>query len=120
MGLFGCGPESVRALHFESHSVTVHGQRDVVSAMDNDELPAQSKARPAESDATPTCTAAAFQSPDPHVRLLALEAWAQEFVKSDDILRRALDDPDEHVHARALQLIEEGWVRELEELYKRQ
>jgi HEAT repeat protein len=55
----------------------------------------------------------ALKHPDAHVRLKALETWAQQGRQQGvSPLMSALNDPDERVRARALQLIEQDWAAE--------
>ena len=61
----------------------------------------------------PDWMADALASPDVQIRLKALETWVQQGRRgSVDPLLLALNDTDERVRARALQLIEQDWVAE--------
>lgn len=51
-------------------------------------------------------------SPDVQVRLKAAETWGQQRQSRIDPLMLALNDPDERVRARALELLEQDWVYE--------
>jgi HEAT repeat protein len=52
-------------------------------------------------------------SPDTQVRLKAVDRWAQQApTGSVDPLIQALDDEDEQVQARALELLVQDWARE--------
>jgi HEAT repeat protein len=56
---------------------------------------------------------AALKHPDANVRLQALERWVQQGRQSGvEPLMSPLNDPDERVRTRALQLIEQNWVAE--------
>jgi HEAT repeat protein len=60
----------------------------------------------------PEWIATALNSPDPQVRLEALDQWGQQGrTGAVDPLMLALNDADERVRARALQLIEQDWAR---------
>lgn len=60
--------------------------------------------------------AAALASPDPQVRIQALEEWAaQREGPGVDPLTYAMVDPDEQVRARAQQLLDEVWSGEAPE-----
>jgi HEAT repeat protein len=60
----------------------------------------------------PDWIATALNSPDAQVRLQALDRWVQQGRKgSVDPLMLALNDSDERVRTRALQLIEQDWER---------
>ncbi len=56
--------------------------------------------------AVPTGLAEALNSPDPRVRMRALETWAQHPGDKLDPVTYALMDPDESVRARAQELLE--------------
>ncbi|MDK2742211.1 MAG: hypothetical protein NDI90_04795 [Nitrospira sp. BO4] len=67
---------------------------------------------PRQEPVVPDWIATALASPDVSVRLQALDRWVQQGqTGSVDPLMLALNDPDERVQTRALQLIEEDWVR---------
>ena len=60
----------------------------------------------------PAWMAKELDSPDVRVRLQALDRWGQQApTGSVDPLILALEDKDERVQARALELIEQDWVR---------
>lgn len=68
---------------------------------------------PAENLAVPEWMARALASPDVSVRLNALETWVRRNERSVvNPLIPALDDPNELVRNRAMQLIEEDWIAE--------
>ena len=71
----------------------------------------QGEARPAEPLVVPAWMAKDLDSPDVHVRLRALDRWAQQgsTVPLDPLLV-ALDDDDDDVRARARALLAEDWV----------
>lgn len=72
-----------------------------------------SEALPAEQLVVPDWMAKDLASPDVRVRLKALETWAQQGRPgSVDPLMLALNDADERVRTRALQLIEQDWMAE--------
>lgn len=121
MGLLGCGLDSsVYTRRLESGSAAVEKAGNESSAASS--APAvQGQVWPAESHDVPAWITTMCQSPDAQVRLQALQEWVQqETMESDDLLLRALNDSDEGVRAQALQLIEQAWVREVEELKNRQ
>lgn len=60
-----------------------------------------------QAEEVPAWLAEALDDPDPHVRIQALEAWAQHPRKTFDPLTYALVDPDEAVRMRAQELLEE-------------
>ena len=56
-----------------------------------------------------------LDSPDVRVRLRALETWGQSApTGAVDPLILALEDEDERVQARALELIEQDWAQAAE------
>lgn len=60
----------------------------------------------------PDWIATDLASPDAQVRLKAVETWGQSApAGSVDPLVQALEDKDEHVQARALELIVQDWAR---------
>ena len=73
------------------------------------------EARQAETLVDPAWMAKELDSPDVRVRLRALDRWGQQApTGSVDLLLLALEDEDERVQARALELIEQDdqdWVR---------
>jgi HEAT repeat protein len=57
--------------------------------------------------------AQSLASPEVQVRLKALDLWAQQGPEAPlDPLVVALDDEDEQVRAKAMELFERAWVRE--------
>jgi len=68
---------------------------------------------PTESLAVPEWMAQALGLPDVQVRLDTLETWVRRSGRGAvDPLMLALNDPDERVRNRAMQLIEEDWTAE--------
>jgi hypothetical protein len=75
--------------------------------------PGDSGTRSSATPAVPDWMQSALKHPDAHVRLKALETWAQQGRQQGvSPLMSALNDPDERVRARALQLIEQDWAAE--------
>ena len=71
----------------------------------------QGEVRPAEPLVVPAWMAKDLDSPDVHVRLKALDRWAQQGSTAPlDPLLVALDDDDDDVRARARALLAEDWV----------
>ena len=74
--------------------------------------PLVAPARSAEPLVVPAWMANDLDSPDVRVRLKALDRWGQQApTGSVDPLILALEDEDKRVQARALELIEQDWVR---------
>ncbi len=72
-------------------------------------------ARPDEPLVVPEWIATGLASPDVHVRLHVLDRWVQQDrTGSVDPLMLALNDPNERVRTRALQLIEQDWAKAAE------
>jgi hypothetical protein len=66
------------------------------------------EARQAETLVVPARMAKGLDSPDVQARLRALDRWGQQApTRSVDLLLLALEDEDERVQARALELIEQ-------------
>lgn len=60
----------------------------------------------------PEWIATALNSPDPQVRLQALDRWVQQGrTGAVDLLMLALNDKDERVRTQGLQLIEQDWAQ---------
>jgi hypothetical protein len=60
----------------------------------------------------PTWIAKDLESPDIGTRLRALDKWVQTAPPgADDPLILALENTDERVRARAMELIEQNWAR---------
>jgi hypothetical protein len=64
-----------------------------------------------QTDDPPPWLAELLRSPDPNVRIQALDAWAQHPGASLDPVTYALIDPDESVRARAQEVLEQELVR---------
>ena len=122
-GLFGCGPASSGDPSSQKSSAGTS------VAPGSQPTPATGSAPPAGAAGTtlsatappppekplvvPTWMATALANPDVQVRLQALDTWVRQGrTGSVDPLMLALNDPDERVRARALQLIEQDWVTE--------
>jgi hypothetical protein len=115
----GCGPGSPDApgIPTATTSGPVEDQRGVIPASPPAIVPSASTSSlptppPEQKLVVPEWIAAALKSPDVQVRLLALDRWVQQGqTGAVDPLMVALNDPDERVRTRALQLIEQDWVR---------
>lgn len=64
-----------------------------------------------QTEEMPAWLAEALDDPDPHVRIQALETWAQRPRETLEPLTYALVDPDESVRTRAQELLEEELAR---------
>jgi len=60
---------------------------------------------------SPPSLAELSRSPDPNVRIQALDAWARDPGESLDPLTYALVDPDDSVRARAQEILEQELAR---------
>ena len=70
---------------------------------------------PVDNLVVPAWVAKELDSPDARVRLRALESWVQSAPPGMvDRLILALEDKDERVRARAMELVEQAWAREAE------
>ena len=75
-------------------------------------VPSSQSADSADALVVPAWMAKELDSPDAGVRIRALETWAQSAPPGAvDPLIVALDDHDERVQARAMELIEQDWAR---------
>jgi hypothetical protein len=128
-GLSGCGPASPSdPANVESHGALagpssseqtpVSGNVPTTQAVNPVSLASglasadHGEARPTEPLVVPAWMATALKSPDVYVRLQVLERWEQHApAGSVDPLLLAMEDEDEWVQARALELIEQDWVR---------
>jgi HEAT repeat protein len=128
-GLFGCGPAS--SGETSSIGASVGGLSESQPVLQNNPSthndpitsagtpsPLASSSVPAEhSEAQPLVVpdwiAKELASPDVPVRLRALDRWAQQGTQASlDPLVVALDDEDEQVRAKAMELFERAWARE--------
>ena len=125
-GLSGCGPASSGDAPSLETRASVAGPSESLPVLQhNPSIPhiplrpvaspasaGQGEVRPAEPLVVPAWMAKDLDSPDVHVRLRALDRWAQQgpTVPLDPLLV-ALDDDDDRVRDRALALIEEDWAR---------
>ena len=125
-GLSGCGPASDGDAPSYGTPASVAGPSEAHPVSQNSpSIPhvpltpvaspasaGQGEARPAEPLVVPAWMAKDLDSPDVHVRLRALDRWAQQgsTVPLDPLIV-ALDDDDDRVRDRALALIEEDWAR---------
>lgn len=113
---FNCGPGSAgdpavsaTTTNESASEASFRGER-YTSALQSSR---QGSARSAQPDKVPEWMAQALASPDVQVRLDALETWARRNRRGAvDPLLRALNDPDERVRNRAVQLLEEDWIAE--------
>lgn len=109
-GLAGCGPGGPpESPPVSQHSPSTHHDPITPAAR-----PASlaAPARSAEPRVAPAWMAKDLDSPDVRVRLRALETWGQQApTGAVDPLLLALEDEDERVQARALELIEQDWAR---------
>ena len=132
-GLSGCGPASSGDAPSHGTPASVAGPSEAPTLLQNHpstphdpvtpaarpaplaSSPAsagQGEARPAEPLVVPAWMAKDLDSPDVHVRLRALDRWAQQGSTAPlDPLIVALDDDDDDVRARALALLAEDWAR---------
>lgn len=75
-------------------------------------VPSSEPARPDDTLGVPAWMGKELDSPDARVRLRALETWVQSAPPGAvDPLILALEDKDERVRARAIELIEQAWAR---------
>lgn len=73
------------------------------------------QANPTETLVGPDWMSAALASPDVRVRLWALDHWEQHATtESVDLLIEALDDEDEDVQTKAMEILERYWEIEQE------
>jgi hypothetical protein len=78
-------------------------------------VPSSEPARPADILVVPAWMTKELDSPDVRVRLRALETWAQSApLGAVDPLILALEDKDERVRRRAMELIEQDMARDSE------
>lgn len=119
VGGVGCGPSTPDAPGMPTATTCgrMEDQCGVIPASPPDVVPSASTpslpAPPPELQlVVPEWIATALHSPDPQVRLQALDRWVQQGqTGAFDPLMVALNDADERVRTRALQLIEQDWVR---------
>ena len=117
--LAACGPEASHDPAVPPASVTRAARAQLGAPAEHSlETLASSVASPSMTASVPKPVVPAWMakeldSPDVRVRLRALDRWAQQGRRgSVDPLMLALNDADEQVRARALQLIEQDWMAE--------
>ena len=72
---------------------------------------ANAAGEPQSENDPPPWLAELFHSPDPNVRVQALDAWARRPTTSLDPVTYALVDPDESVRSRAQEVLEQELAR---------
>lgn len=120
IGGVGCGPGTPDAppMPTSTTSGPAEDQRGVFPASPPAVVPSASTpslpaSPPEQKLVVPAWMAKALHSPDPQVRLQALDQWVQQGrTGAVDPLMLALNDTDERVRTRALQLIEQDWRAE--------
>ncbi len=60
----------------------------------------------------------ALQDPNPEVRLNALEEWIEQHQIDVDLAMLVINDPDERIRAKAMQVIELAWQTEQRTIQK--
>lgn len=110
-GLAGCGPApSDNAPRLEPRADPVTPVASPATLTYGRSLDAQVEARPAEILDEPDWLSTALMPPDVRVRLQALDRWEQEGpTASIDPLIAALDDEDEDVETKAMEILERDW-----------
>jgi len=118
VGVVGCGPgaSGEPGMPTAATSGPVEDHRSVIPASPPAVVPSASPPSlpppPEQKLVVPDWIATALNSPDAQVRLQALDRWVQQGRKgSVDPLMLALNDSDERVRMRALQLIEQDWAQ---------
>lgn len=117
---YGCGPGSSGEPGTPTTTASVSGEdpRGVAPApspatVANSPSPSIPAPLPERQLVVPDWMASALQHQDVHVRLKALDTWVKQGRRGAvDPLLLALNDTDERVRARALQLIEQDWMAE--------
>jgi len=101
--LFGCGPAA------SNDPVDIGGEQSTL------ESPSRAgKAMPVASTSDlPDGMQSALKDPNPEVRLKALEKWIEQHPSDVGLAMSVINDPDERIRAKAMQVIERAWATEL-------
>ena|SRR5215831_2881877 len=100
--LYGCGSAA------SNDRVAIGSEQSTIAAQSG-----QDKAIPVASTSDlPDWMQSALKDPNPDVRLKALEKWIEAKQSGVGPAMLVIDDPDQRVRAKALQLIERAWATE--------
>ena len=100
--LYSCGPAA------SNDPVTIGGEQSTL------ESPSRAgKAMPVASTSDlPDGIQSALKDPNPEVRLKALEKWIEQHPSDVGLAMSVINDPDERIRAKAMQVIERAWQTE--------
>ena len=100
--LYGCGPAA------SNDPVAVGAEQSTIESTSG-----EGTARPVASTSDlPDWMQSALKDPNPDVRLKALEKWIEQHQSDVGLAMLVINDPDERIRAKAMQVIERAWQTE--------
>jgi len=100
--LFGCGPAA------SNDPVAIGGEQSTIASPSG----AGTVMPVASTSDLPDWMQSALKDPNPEVRLKALEKWLEQHQSDVGLAMLVINDPDERVRAKAMQVIERAWQTE--------
>src|SRR5215831_5643399 len=97
--LFGCGPAA------SNDPVAIGGEQSTIASPSG----AGTAMPVASTSDLPDWIQSALKDPNPEVRLKALEKWIEQHQSGVGVAVLVINDPDERVRAKAMQVIERAW-----------
>ena len=98
--LYGCGPAA------SNDPVTIGGEQSMLESTSRED-----KAIPVASD-LPDWMQSALKDPNPEVRLQAVEKWIEQNQSDVGFAMLVINDPDERIRSKAMQVVERTWQTE--------
>ena len=100
--LYGCGAAA------SNDPVTIGGDQSTLQSTSRED-----KAIPVASTSDlPDWMQSALKDPNPEVRLKAVEKWIEQHQSDVALAMLVINDPDERIRAKAMQVIERTWQTE--------
>ena len=100
--LSGCGPAA------SNDPVAIGAEQSTIASTSR-----EGTAMPVASTSDlPDWLQSALKDPNPEVRLKALEKWIEQHQSDVGLAMLVINDPDERVRAKAMQVIERAWQTE--------
>jgi hypothetical protein len=100
--LYGCGPAA------SNDPVAIGGEQSTLESTSTED-----KAIPVTSTSDlPDWMQSALKDPNPEVRLKAVEKWIEQNQSDVGLAILVINDPDERIRAKAMQVIERTWQTE--------
>jgi hypothetical protein len=100
--LYGCGPAA------SNDPVTIGGEQSMLESTSRED-----KVIPiASMSDLPDWMQSALKDPNPEVRLQAVEKWIEQNQSDVGFAMLLINDPDERIRAKAMQVVERTWQTE--------